>query len=202
MAMALHSSLTLSLVLTNKINNGHTRHSSATSTSTATPATTALRAGSPRKRSLPYPSSAITRKLIEIRPKGGPRQTLSKRRSQHMGCSLANQTAPTTTLEVRRQQHADAQKYQRDRMKAALDRMARLMEMGGVAGEGTGGTKAQLLEAAVEYMQHLQGQVEELRAGGSRGLMEAMGSDPSSGHATRNVGPGGETAQECDARVD
>ncbi|CAI7576795.1 unnamed protein product [Penicillium viridicatum] len=82
-------------------------------------------------------------------------------------------TNPNST-ETRRRQHADAQKCQRDRMKAALSQIERIMRMGGMGNEGTSGTKtnvltrnllgqAELLETAVEYIQHLQKQVEELR---------------------------------------
>jgi hypothetical protein len=48
--------------------------------------------------------------------------------------------APASPTEFKRKQHAQAQKYQRDRMKAALDRMAQIMEVGGM-NAGTGGTK-------------------------------------------------------------
>ncbi|KAJ5420188.1 hypothetical protein N7465_002707 [Penicillium sp. CMV-2018d] len=87
------------------------------------------------------------RQLVEIRPKGG---------------SLLIMTNPNST-ETRRRQQADAQKCQRDRMKAALGQIERIMRMGGMGNEGTSGTKAELLETAVEYIQHLQKQVEELR---------------------------------------
>lgn len=43
-------------------------------------------------------------------------------------------------IELRRKHHAQAQKQQRDRMKAALDRIAQIMEGAGVR-EGTNGTK-------------------------------------------------------------
>ncbi|KAJ5490399.1 hypothetical protein N7453_011224 [Penicillium expansum] len=78
------------------------------------------------------------------------------------------------STEARRRQHADAQKSQRDRMKAALGQMERIMRMGGAGNERTIGTKtnvltrnllgqAELLETTVEYIQHLQKQVKELR---------------------------------------
>ncbi|KAL5336545.1 hypothetical protein BJX70DRAFT_400491 [Aspergillus crustosus] len=79
----------------------------------------------------------------------------------YRSCSLVI-VKPANPLEIRRQQHAQAQKQQRDRMKAALDRIAQIMEVGGV-NEGTSGTKAELLETAVDYIQTLQGQIEELR---------------------------------------
>ncbi|KAF4770613.1 hypothetical protein HAV15_013166 [Penicillium sp. str.  len=77
-------------------------------------------------------------------------------------------TNPNST-ENRRRQHADAQKCQRDRMKAALGQIERTMRIGGTGNEGMGGTKAELLETAVEYIQHLQKQVEELRELGHGG---------------------------------
>ncbi|KAJ5589396.1 hypothetical protein N7537_012074 [Penicillium hordei] len=93
------------------------------------------------------------RQLAEIRPKGG---------------SLLIMTNPNST-ETRRRQHADAQKCQRDRMKAALGQIEQIMRMGGAGNDGTSGTKAELLETAVEYIQHLQKQVEELRELGHGG---------------------------------
>ncbi|KAJ9486607.1 hypothetical protein VN97_g6720 [Penicillium thymicola] len=87
------------------------------------------------------------RQLVEIRPKGG---------------SLLIMTNPIST-ETRRRQHADAQKCQRDRMKAALGQIERIMRIGGTGNKEMSGTKAELLETAVEYIQHLQKQVEELR---------------------------------------
>ncbi|KAE8165064.1 hypothetical protein BDV40DRAFT_297915 [Aspergillus tamarii] len=95
--------------------------------------------------SLPYPQNR-QQKLVEIRPKG----------------SVDILTVPNSA-KCRKRQHADAQKCQRDRMNVALDQMARILKIGGVWDEGTSGTKAKLLETAVEYIQHLQNQVEELR---------------------------------------
>ncbi|KAJ5186520.1 hypothetical protein N7449_011284 [Penicillium cf. viridicatum] len=94
------------------------------------------------------------RQLVEIRPKAGG--------------SLLIMTNPNST-DTRRRQHADAQKCQRDRMKAALGQIERIMRMGGEGNDGTSGTKAELLETAVEYIQHLQKQVEELRELGHGG---------------------------------
>ncbi|KAJ5863261.1 hypothetical protein N7455_007329 [Penicillium solitum] len=104
------------------------------------------------KMRLSYPLNR-KRQLVEIRPKGG---------------SLLIMTNPNST-ENRRRQHADAQKCQRDRMKAALGQIERTMRIGGTGNEGMGGTKAELLETAVEYIQHLQKQVEELRELGHGG---------------------------------
>ncbi|KAJ5963289.1 uncharacterized protein N7479_003165 [Penicillium vulpinum] len=84
------------------------------------------------------------------------------------------------SIETRRKQHADAQKCQRDRMKAALDQIERIMKMGGAGNVRTGGTKtnvlirnllsqADLLETVVEYIQHPQKQVKELRELGHGG---------------------------------
>ncbi|KAJ5474775.1 hypothetical protein N7475_004341 [Penicillium sp. IBT 31633x] len=95
--------------------------------------------------SFPYPRNR-QRKLVEIRPKGS-----------------VDILAVPDSAKCRKRQHADAQKFQRDRMKVALDQMAQIMRVGGVGDEGTSGTKAELLETAVAYIQLLQGQVEELR---------------------------------------
>ncbi|KAL4874417.1 hypothetical protein BJY04DRAFT_225040 [Aspergillus karnatakaensis] len=117
---------------------------------------------SKQKRS-PYDRSQ-ERALVEIRPKG----------------AVVIMAGPNR-VESRRQQHAQTQKCQRDRIKAALDEMARIMKMGGVKDEGTSGTKAQLLETAVEYIQQLQEQVGELRGASPTGSGHA-------GHATQEVG--------------
>ncbi|KAL4922053.1 hypothetical protein BDW62DRAFT_197291 [Aspergillus aurantiobrunneus] len=99
----------------------------------------------PLGRSPPSKCGSISRpKLTELRPKG------------------ALVIPPATPTDLKRKQHAQAQKQQRDRLKCALDRIAHMLEGGGVQA-GTGATKAELVEAAVEYIQKLQGQVEELR---------------------------------------
>ncbi|KAL3461741.1 hypothetical protein BJX64DRAFT_289150 [Aspergillus heterothallicus] len=95
--------------------------------------------------------SSTKGKLIDIRPKGS--------------VVLVATVDPT---EFKRKQHAQAQKNQRDRMKAALDRIAQIMEGGGVDAGTTGGTKVELLEAAIGYIQTLQGQIEEMRGGTTR----------------------------------
>ncbi|KAL3480949.1 hypothetical protein BJX99DRAFT_253935 [Aspergillus californicus] len=91
--------------------------------------------------------SSAKQRFIDIRPKQAGSVVL---------------VAPASPTEFKRKQHAQAQKQQRDRMKAALDRMVQVMEGGGV-NAGTGGTKADLIEAAVGYIRTLQGEVEELR---------------------------------------
>ncbi|KNG91177.1 hypothetical protein ANOM_000558 [Aspergillus nomiae NRRL 13137] len=116
--------------------------------------------------SLSYPQSR-QQKLVEIRPKGP---------------GSANILAVSNSAKCRKRQHADAQKCQRDRMKVALDRMARIMRIGGVGDEGTSGTKARLLETAVEYIQRLQDQVEELRESCNSGHATLPISDSISGH--------------------
>ncbi|KAL4884914.1 hypothetical protein BJY04DRAFT_214798 [Aspergillus karnatakaensis] len=98
---------------------------------------------------------SIDRKLTELRPKG----TLTV-------------VARLSHGDIKRKQHAQAQKTQRDRMKSALQAMEDLLEgaegAGGVqAGKGSG-TKAELVEAAVEYIRTLQGQLDELRRGATR----------------------------------
>ncbi|KAL2865909.1 uncharacterized protein BJX67DRAFT_382295 [Aspergillus lucknowensis] len=92
--------------------------------------------------------SSTKGKLVDIRPKGP-----------------LDLVAPASPTEFKRKQHAQAQKQQRDRLKAALDRIAQILERGGGGGvhAGTGGTKAELVEAAVEYIQTLQGQIEQMR---------------------------------------
>ncbi|BCS23036.1 uncharacterized protein APUU_31261A [Aspergillus puulaauensis] len=84
-------------------------------------------------------------RLIELRPKG-----------------TVVVVASDSPTEFKRKQHAQAQKQQRDRLKTALDRIARIMEGRGVQA-GTGGSKAELVEAAVKYIQSLQGEIEQLR---------------------------------------
>ncbi|KAI9372833.1 hypothetical protein BJX61DRAFT_542343 [Aspergillus egyptiacus] len=99
-------------------------------------------APSSRRRS----SASSTRtRFLELRPKG-PLVIVS----------------PASPTEFKRKQHAQAQKHLRDRMNVLLDRIGQILEAGGVK-QGTGGTKVELLEAAVDYIQSLQGQVEELR---------------------------------------
>ncbi|KAL4892715.1 hypothetical protein BDV59DRAFT_179594 [Aspergillus ambiguus] len=49
--------------------------------------------------------------------------------------------AGSNSVKSRKRQHADAQKCQRDRMKVALDQMARIMRMGGIGDEQTSGTR-------------------------------------------------------------
>ncbi|KAL4805407.1 hypothetical protein BDV18DRAFT_161061 [Aspergillus unguis] len=85
-------------------------------------------------------------KLIELRPKG----------------TLVRPASPTDS---KRKAHAQAQKQNRDRMKAALDRIAQMLEAGGGVHAFGGGTKAELVEAAIEYIEHLQGQLAHLRPG-------------------------------------
>ncbi|CBF83967.1 predicted protein [Aspergillus nidulans FGSC A4] len=111
--------------------------------------TTAIESTSKRS-SFSIPSKKQNQKLTELRPKG-PLVLV----------------APASSIEFKRKQHAQAQKLQRDRMKSALDRMARMLATGtgGVhAGTASCGTKAELVEAAVEYIERLHGQLEELRA--------------------------------------
>ncbi|GFG26575.1 hypothetical protein IFM61606_06564 [Aspergillus udagawae] len=60
------------------------------------------------------------------------------------------------------------QKNQRDRLKAALEQMARVLHAGGVRSgpRGPSGTKLQveLIETAVEYIQSLEKEVKTLRS--------------------------------------
>ncbi|BCS24198.1 uncharacterized protein APUU_40642S [Aspergillus puulaauensis] len=73
------------------------------------------------------------RKLIEIRPK--------------------ELLVSPARIDPKRKRHAQTQKNQRDRMKAALELMARTLEARGV---DTAGTRAEVVEAAVEYILSLQ----------------------------------------------
>ncbi|KAL4973520.1 hypothetical protein BDW66DRAFT_153706 [Aspergillus desertorum] len=103
-----------------------------------------------RRSALSILSRKQNQKLMELRPKG-PLVLV----------------APASPIEFKRRQHAQAQKQQRDRMKSALDRMAQMLATGagGVHAETAScGTKAELVEAAVEYIGRLQGQIEELKA--------------------------------------
>ncbi|KAL3465452.1 hypothetical protein BJX64DRAFT_252440 [Aspergillus heterothallicus] len=86
------------------------------------------------------PSSS--RKHIEIRPKE---------------ILLLSHPAP---LDQKRKRHAQTQKHQRDRMKAALEVLASTLESRGV---GTTGTRAEVVEMAVEYILGLQRELEGLR---------------------------------------
>ncbi|KAL3488956.1 hypothetical protein BJX62DRAFT_239540 [Aspergillus germanicus] len=87
-------------------------------------------------------SSSYTKKLIEIRPKE---------------IIIHTHTSP---LDHKRKRHAQTQKHQRDRMKAALEVLANTLEARGV---GATGTKAEVVELAVEYILGLQREVEGLR---------------------------------------
>ncbi|CEN61750.1 hypothetical protein ASPCAL08398 [Aspergillus calidoustus] len=88
------------------------------------------------------PSPSDTKKLIEIRPKG---------------ILLHSHTSP---LDHKRKRHAQTQKHQRDRMKAALEVLANTLEAQGV---GATGTRAEVVELAVEYILELQRELEGLR---------------------------------------
>ncbi|KAL3474750.1 hypothetical protein BJX99DRAFT_174466 [Aspergillus californicus] len=62
--------------------------------------------------------------------------------------------------DLKRKRHAQTQKHQRDRMKAALDLMANTLEARGV---GTTGSRAEVVEAAVEHILSLQAELDGLR---------------------------------------
>ncbi|KAL2809362.1 hypothetical protein BJX63DRAFT_405937 [Aspergillus granulosus] len=87
-------------------------------------------------------SSPYTRKHIEIRPKE---------------ILLLSHSAP---LDHKRKRHAQTQKHQRDRMKAALEVLANTLESRGV---GATGTRVEIVEMAVEYILNLQKELEGLR---------------------------------------
>ncbi|KAL2857080.1 hypothetical protein BJY01DRAFT_242484 [Aspergillus pseudoustus] len=87
-------------------------------------------------------SPAYTRKHIEIRPKE---------------VILLSHPSP---LDHKRKRHAQTQKHQRDRMKAALEELANTL---GSQGVGATGTRAEVVEMAVEYILGLQREIEGLR---------------------------------------
>ncbi|KAL4869249.1 hypothetical protein BDV12DRAFT_196495 [Aspergillus spectabilis] len=94
---------------------------------------------------LPRNSLSYSRKLIEIRPK----ELLVTR---------------SDIPDLKRKRHAQTQKNQRDRMKTALELMANTLVANGV--EATG-TRAELVETAVEYIMNLQQELDALRSGKS-----------------------------------
>ncbi|KAL4968132.1 uncharacterized protein BDV14DRAFT_168328 [Aspergillus stella-maris] len=63
---------------------------------------------------------------------------------------------------LKRKRHAESQKHQRDRMKAALKLMARTLEARGV---NPPETRAEIVETAVEYILDLQRQLDGLKSG-------------------------------------
>ncbi|KAL4767008.1 hypothetical protein BDW60DRAFT_220888 [Aspergillus nidulans var. acristatus] len=120
------------------------------SASLGRPSTTTAEESTSKRSPFSIPSKKQNQKLIELRPKG-PLVLV----------------APASPMDFKRKQHAQAQKQQRDRMKSALERMAQMLATGtgGVhAGTANCGTKVELVEAAVDYIERLQGQIEELRA--------------------------------------
>ncbi|KAF7117626.1 hypothetical protein CNMCM5793_006718 [Aspergillus hiratsukae] len=110
-------------------------------------------------------------RFIELRPKGE-------------GVLITFPEGAAAQVDSRRKRHAISQKNQRDRLKAALELMARVLHAGGVAsgsGSGSGprgpsGTKVrataldswhlrvELIESAVEYIQSLEKEVKMLRS--------------------------------------
>ncbi|KAL4747027.1 hypothetical protein BDW72DRAFT_206844 [Aspergillus terricola var. indicus] len=112
--------------------------------------TTAATESTNKRSSFSISRRKQNQKLTELRPKG-PLVLV----------------APASPIDFKRKQHAQAQKQQRDRMKSALDRMAQMLATGtGGVNAGTigCGTKVELVEAAADYIERLQGQIEELRA--------------------------------------
>ncbi|KAH1492735.1 hypothetical protein KXV95_001405 [Aspergillus fumigatus] len=101
-------------------------------------------------------SSTATRpppRFIELRPKGE-------------GVLITFPEGASGQVDSRRKRHAISQKNQRDRLKAALEQMARVLHAGGV-GSGprrSSGTRVELIETAVEYIQRLEKEVKTLRS--------------------------------------
>ncbi|KAF4218285.1 hypothetical protein CNMCM8980_005465 [Aspergillus fumigatiaffinis] len=91
--------------------------------------------------------------FIELRPKGE-------------GVLITFPEGTSGQVDSRRKRHAISQKNQRDRLKAALEQMARVLHAGGVGSgpRGLSGTKVELIETAVEYIQSLEKEVKTLRS--------------------------------------
>ncbi|GIK05203.1 hypothetical protein Aspvir_009307 [Aspergillus viridinutans] len=92
-------------------------------------------------------------RFIELRPKGE-------------GVLITFPEGASGQVDSRRKRHAISQKNQRDRLKAALEQMARVLHAGGVGSgpRGLSGTKVELIETAVEYIQSLEKEVKTLRS--------------------------------------
>ncbi|KAH2125225.1 hypothetical protein KXW75_005654 [Aspergillus fumigatus] len=92
-------------------------------------------------------------RFIELRPKGE-------------GVLITFPEGASGQVDSRRKRHAISQKNQRDRLKAALEQMARVLHAGGV-GSGprrSSGTRVELIETAVEYIRRLEKEVKTLRS--------------------------------------
>ncbi|KAB8255833.1 hypothetical protein BDV32DRAFT_153863 [Aspergillus pseudonomiae] len=96
------------------------------------------------------PPSSPPQKYLELRPKDG--RFLIK--------------IPNSHSDFKRRKHALSQKNQRDRLKIAFDQMAHVLSASGVDGGRKRGlcTKVELIETAVEYIQHLQTKLSEHRS--------------------------------------
>ncbi|RLL98486.1 hypothetical protein CFD26_102970 [Aspergillus turcosus] len=106
-------------------------------------------------------------RFIELRPKGE-------------GVLITFPEGGAPQVDSRRKRHAISQKNQRDRLKAALEQMARVLHAGGLGSgssagsglRGPSGTKVrglnsyrvELIETAVEYIQSLEKEVKMLRS--------------------------------------
>ncbi|KAE8164661.1 hypothetical protein BDV40DRAFT_298226 [Aspergillus tamarii] len=96
-----------------------------------------------------HPPSNPSQKYIELRPKDG-------------GLLIK---IPNSHSDLKRRKHAISQKNQRDRLKIAFDQMAHVLSASGVDNGRKRGlcTKVELIETAVEYIQHLQTELSEHR---------------------------------------
>ncbi|GFF52836.1 hypothetical protein IFM51744_07947 [Aspergillus udagawae] len=92
-------------------------------------------------------------RFIKLRPKGE-------------GVLITFPEGASGQVDSRRKRHAISQKNQRDRLKAALEQMAGVLHAGGVGSgpRGSSGTKVELIETAVEYIQSLEKEVKALRS--------------------------------------
>ncbi|KAL4878818.1 hypothetical protein BJY04DRAFT_220881 [Aspergillus karnatakaensis] len=86
-------------------------------------------------------TASCPKRLLEIRPKE---------------LLVARSDMP----DLKRKRHAQTQKNQRDRMKAALELLANTLVASGVE---TTGTKAEVAEAAVQHIRYLQRELNALR---------------------------------------
>ncbi|KAB8223827.1 hypothetical protein BDV33DRAFT_166541 [Aspergillus novoparasiticus] len=103
----------------------------------------------PQPASSRAPNAAPQQKYIELRPKDG-------------GVLIK---IPNSHSDFKRRKHAISQKNQRDRLKIAFDQMARVLSTSGIDRGRKRGlcTKVDLIETAVEYIQHLQAELSEHR---------------------------------------
>ncbi|KAF7588337.1 hypothetical protein BBP40_005865 [Aspergillus hancockii] len=117
-------------------------------------------------------SSSSTTNASSQHAAPNPPQKYIELRSKQGGLLIKFSHDPHAPTDFKRRKHALSQKNQRDRLKVAFDQMAQVLHTSGVSSGRKGGlcTKVELLETAVEYIQHLQNEIRahrdnELREG-------------------------------------